>query len=1038
LVPARFASPANYTPRHIAERILTSRSAQEGEHKHVTVLFCDISDSTALAERLGPEMMFALVNRFFDVALEHVHHYEGTINQFLGDGFMALFGAPLALEHHEQRAALAALALRDGILDRLPELRNPDGTLLVRLALNSGLVVVGKIGDNLRMDYTAVGDTTNVAARLQALAMPGTILLSHSTRERIEDTVITEPLPPVMLKGKAQPVSAYRLVARRADSSVEAPSPATRQAVFVARARELAELREALDHAESGRGQVIGVVGEAGLGKSRLLSEFRRGLDGRNVTYLEGHCVSYGETIPYLPILELFRNNCRIGETDTPEVAAAKVEGALRAVDLDVSRSLPYLLHLIGLKGETGSLEGLTAEAIKTRTFDTLRQLSLKGSTRRPIVFVVEDIHWIDRTSEEFLALMAESMPRASILLIATYRPGYAPPWLHRSYATQIALRPLADRDASDLVRQVLAHIDVTEAATREILARGEGNPLFLEELARTVSSNPGRGGEPGIPDTLHGVLTARVDRLPDDLKVLLQIASVVGREFSSRVLAALSPNPEHVDEQLQYLARLEFLHERTWESEALYGFKHVLIRDAVYASLLESRRREYHTAVGRALEGISASRIDEAVDILAYHFGLGDDDQRAVGYAIRAADRAQRRWANAEAVALTEAALRRLARMPESAETRGQRIAIVLKQAEVRFALGEHAGQIRALEDLRDAVATSGTVEQRAAWHYWLGFLYSLTGTELELAISHCGEALAIAESAGLEDLQAYAQSCLAQVFLVAGRLQRGLELGESALAVFEAKGHIWWACRTLSHLSPIANALGDWRRGFAYCRRALDHGLALDDLRLKVSGLLRTASTHIQQGNWQQGLRLCEEALALGPTPFDAAAITAIRGYGMVKAGRILEGTDEIERALTWYERSHLSYTRSLFSLWLADGYLRSGQRDRARAVAGEVATSSAELAYRHLLAVANRLLGESLSAEDPVAATRLLTEAERALDEIGVRNELAKTWVAQARLATSPSAARVLLEQALGVFQELGTIDGAAHVRELLDAS
>jgi class 3 adenylate cyclase len=425
-----------YTPKHLAEKILTSRSALEGERKQVTVLFCDLANSTALAERLGPETMHTVLNHFFELALAEVHCYEGTINQFLGDGFMALFGAPLAHEDHARRAVLAALGVQQRLRQAGVEAEPLTGgtedaplqQLSVRMGLNTGLVVVGSIGDNLRTDYTAVGDTTNLAARLQQLAEPGTILLSETTARLVRSEVRLEALEPVQVKGKTEPVVASRVLGSRPRRSPLAGREERALSPFVGRERESTTLHELLTQVEAGQGQVVGLVGEAGVGKSRLLFEFRQRLRDRRVTYLEGRCLSYGSAIPYLPLMDILRSNAGITESDGPETIAAKVCTSLQEVGLDPEEGALYLLQLLGIKEGTESLAILSPEAIKTRTFATLRQMSLRGSQRQPLILAVEDLHWIDQTSEACFASLVESLAGSPILLLCTYRPGYRPP----------------------------------------------------------------------------------------------------------------------------------------------------------------------------------------------------------------------------------------------------------------------------------------------------------------------------------------------------------------------------------------------------------------------------------------------------------------------------------------------------------------------------------------------------------------------------------------------------------------------------------
>src|SRR5215467_8629825 len=417
--PAR-TGPESYTPRHLAEKILTSRSAIEGERKPVTVLFCDVVSSTALAERLGPEGMHAMLSGFFDIALGEIHRYEGTINQFLGDGFMALFGAPLAHEDHARRAVLAALDIRRAV--EASPIRLDAGEkidLVLRMGIHTGFVVVGAIGDNLRMDYTAVGDTTHLAARLQQLAEPGAFLVSDATARLLEGYASLESRGSVEIRGKSQPVTVHAVLGTgprrgRLDETIRGLSR------FVGRGRELSTLVDLFGQVERGHGQVVGIVGEPGVGKSRLVLELRHALAGRDIAHLEGRCLSYGRSIPYVPVLDVLRAGADILDTDTPTVAAEKIGAALERLGLDADERAPYLLNLLGLKDPADRLASVEAEVIQLRTFDALRQMTFAAGRARPLVLVIEDLHWIDQTSESFLGSLVDGLAGARILLLAT------------------------------------------------------------------------------------------------------------------------------------------------------------------------------------------------------------------------------------------------------------------------------------------------------------------------------------------------------------------------------------------------------------------------------------------------------------------------------------------------------------------------------------------------------------------------------------------------------------------------------------------
>src|SRR5919201_1156571 len=457
----------------------------EGEHKQATILFCQLTDAGALAERLGQERMLAFLDRFFEQARAEVARFEGTISSFLSDGFVALFGVPVAHEDHARRGVLAALGLQRRLRADVTDIDVKSSGAL-RMALNTGLVAVGQIGRGSERRLSAVGATITVAGVLQQHTRPGTIVIGDRTARMVTGYVRLEELEPVPVPGADAPAAAFRVTGVGPRRSPIEGLGARPLSDFIGRVDELAALRAPLAKAEAGHGQVVGLVGEPGIGKSRLLYEFRRSLGDRPITYLEGRCLSYGGTIPYLPIIDLVRANCAIGEGDAPEAAAARVRFGLQEVGLDPDRHAYYILRLLGLGGDA-ELERLSAEAIKTGIFETLRAWALQGSRRRPIIVAVEDLHWIDRTSEEYLASLAETLAGAPILMVCTWRSGYRPPWSEHSYATQLALRRLGPQDSLRVVRSVLQADSVPDALARVILARGEGNPFFLEELARAA-----------------------------------------------------------------------------------------------------------------------------------------------------------------------------------------------------------------------------------------------------------------------------------------------------------------------------------------------------------------------------------------------------------------------------------------------------------------------------------------------------------------------------------------------------------------------
>jgi len=962
-------------------------------------------------------------SRALETLIEKIRSLGGRVEELSPTGVGAAFGLDLP-EDAPRRAAHAAMAMRKALersgltgADQFP----------LKIAIHVGVFTVGRTSSGPEIDSDTGREGWAVLESLLASAPPWSIVASSAAAQFLERRFDLEPQS--SSEDDAAQVAYWLAGPERAGFKA-----AGRVATFVNRKLELELLRSRLSSVMAGHVQIVGISGEAGIGKSRLLFEFRQAIRGRRVTFFEGRCRSYGATIPYLPILELLRRACRLADLDAPGVVHEKVSITLGRLGIEASEAAPYLLRLLGIKEGAESLEGLRPESVQLKTSEILRRMIRRGGARQPLILVLEDVHTIDRASEAFASVM-DGLAGVPLLVLLTYRPGYRPPWTDRANFTQIALDGLSIDESTTMVGPMLASEAALESLRSAIVAKADGNPFFLEELAKVAAE---QGSAVRIPDTVEEVLLARIDRLSPAARGVLQHAAVLGPEIPLRLLRALLGEPEDVEANLVELSRLEFLYERYDGDEPTYVFAHGLTQEVAYRSLAEIRRRAAHAAAGFALEDMYAGRIDEVVDLLAYHFGRSTADEKAVDYALLAAAKAQRRWANAEAVAHFEVALRLLDAMKDTEANRLRRIDAVVNQAEVKFALGQHREHIHALESIRELVDRHADPRRRAAWHYWTGFLHSLTGSKADVAISHCREAAAIADADGFEEIRAYAECCLAHVYEVAGDLRGALEVGDRALEVFERRGNVWWACRTLWILNTAAQYLGEWDRGFAYCRRALEHGQAVDDRRLKVVGWWRLGTIHVQQGDPAKGLRCFDEALKLSPLEYDAAMIRTARGHGLIKVGDVATGIAELAEVMAWFDRSQLHYTRSVAALRLAEGYLRQGDRARAQEVLNDVLAVSRERGYWHFEGLAELLLAECLLADAPEAAAAHLATATAIIGKVGARNDLAKAQVVQAELrrrAGDVEQARKLLLSALQSFEDLGTLDEPARVREAL---
>jgi DNA-binding winged helix-turn-helix (wHTH) protein/tetratricopeptide (TPR) repeat protein len=642
-----------------------------GERKPVTILCCGLAAPTTVHEPPTLDALHRFMRALYELARSEMQRYGGTLQHLAGDRLMILFGVPVAQEDHARRAVLAALGLHQRLCAGREALHLPSGEhLSVRMGLHTGLVAVGGIDAAREMAAAVIGDIELVARALQEIAEPDSILCSDTTARQVQGTVYLEAVRPVQGARQSSPIMVHKVlgVGPRRSPVVQRGERALSR--FVGRAREMATLQALLAQVEDGRGQVVGLVGEPGIGKSRLMYEFRRSVAGRRLTYLEGRCLSYGGSTPYLPVLDLLRHHCGITDADGPETIQAKVRLSLQEGRMVPDEWEPYLLQLLGVPDALDRLATLSPQAIKARTFATLTQMCMNGARRRALIIEVEDLHWIDPTSEEYLASLVEQLSGVPILLLTTYRPGYRPLWMAKSYVTQIALQRLTSDDSLQVVQGLLHTRQLPEALGRMILAKADGNPFFLEELARTVMEARQPRVAPVVPDTVQAVLAARIDRLPPEEKRLLQTAAVIGKDLAFPVLQAIAGLPEEeLQQRLVYLQDAEFVYETARFPALAYTFKHVLTQEVAYASLLQSTRQQIHQRLAQVL----AQRFPETAEIqpelLAHHYteaGLGG---QAIGYWQRAGQRANERSAHAEAIVHLSKGLAVLHTLPDTPE---------------------------------------------------------------------------------------------------------------------------------------------------------------------------------------------------------------------------------------------------------------------------------------------------------------------------------------------------------------------------------
>jgi len=680
--PVAYPELQSYTPKYMANEILNTRTAIEGERKSVTVLFADVADSTAMFEDIDPEDVHEIMNGCFEIMLDKIHSYEGTVNQFRGDGAMALFGAPLALEDHYRRACHSALEIQKAIKRYNGQLNKKYGIdLKMRIGLNSGPVVVGSIGNNLRMDYTADGDTTNLASRIESSAKPGAILVSENTYKQACQYFRFNTFGKIKVKGKTTPLEAYELV----DTIERLKVDLDRQIVseLVGRKKELNTLELHVKKAINGEGSIVNIIGEAGIGKSRLVAEIKNREIMKQVTLLEGRAISIGRNFSFHPIIDLLKHWARIREDDSEATSINKLEIAIRqAYPKEMPDTLPFVATLMGMKlsGRIAErVKGIEGEALEKLILKNVRDLLITISIIRPLIIVIEDLQWADMSSIEMIESLLRLAGNQRILFVNVFRPGYnetsdrivdTTKEKFPAYHVEIMLTPLDEKVSEKLIRKILNIKGLQQSVIDQIGDRAGGNPFFIEEVVRSFIDGGaviaiGGGFEITdkinsivIPRTINDVLMARIDRLEEKTRDLVKIASVIGRSFFYRIIIEVAQAIGDIDHRLFYLKEIQLIRDRSRKDEIEYLFKHALVQEAAYESILLQKRKEIHLNVAHTIEKVFKEKLHEFYSTLAYHYSKGEDHDKTEEYMIKAGEEALRSSASSEAIHYYQEAL--------------------------------------------------------------------------------------------------------------------------------------------------------------------------------------------------------------------------------------------------------------------------------------------------------------------------------------------------------------------------------------------
>ena len=1010
----RFDSPETYTPKHLAEKILTSKVALEGERKQVTVLFADMKGSMELLANRDPEQARKILDPVLELMMEAVHRYEGTVNQVMGDGIMALFGAPVAHEDHAVRACYAALDMQAAVRRYDAGVHRSHGVgAQIRIGLNSGEVVVRAIGSDLRMDYSAVGQTTHLAARMEQLANPGSTVLTTDTLRLAEGYVEVRPIGPVPVKGVEKPIEVYEMVGTGPRRSRLHAAEARGLTPLVGRESELDLLRQALGRAAASRGQIVVLVGEAGVGKSRLVWEVTHSHRTHGWLILESRSVSYGKATPYLPLISLLKGYLGIQDRDNHDEVRQKVSRKLSALDGTLEPTAPALLSLLDVPVRDRHWQTLEPPQRRQRTLDAIRHLLLRESQAQPLLLVFEDLHWIDSETQAFLDGLVESLPTARILLLVNYRPEYQDAWVRKTYYTRLRLDALAPEDTEDFLRALIGADPALHPLNQLLVERTDGNPFFLEESVRTLVETKALVGERGayrlvaqlpsvqVPATVQAVVAARIDRLPAKEKWLIQCAAVIGKDVPARLLQTVADEPEEVvGRRLAHLRDAEFLYEARLQPDLAFTFKHALTHDVAYQTLLREQQRTLHAKIVTAIEESYADRLIEQVERLAYHAVRGEVWGKAFDYLREAGGKAAGRSAHREAVAHFERALDVLPHLLPTRESREAAIDVRFACRSSLLPLGE-VGRI--LDHLREAEALAQTLgdQCRLGWvATYMAIHFSMIGqNEQALASGH--RAVAIAAATDDVPLQVVASSYLAQAQYRAGEYRLATDrlrwsvasltgdrirqrFGQAALPAVYA--------RALLALSLAE--LGEFSEGAARAEEAIQIAQALDhpfSLGLAFHG---TGRLHVCQGDLQGAIAVLErglDACRARVIGYWIPLISSALGLAYAMCCRQAEALPLLDQALELLPSAQMTIYQPLLLVSVSETSLLAGRTEEATRHAEQAVRVSRERGDRGTQAHAFRLLGEIASHPTPPdvgMAEARYREAMALADDLGMR--------------------------------------------------
>ena len=1014
----------------------------DGERRQLTVMFCDLVDSTALSTRLDPEDLRDVVRAYHDACARAVARYDGYVAKYLGDGVLVYFGYPRAHENDAGRAARAGLAIVEVIAALRPlTQRLPELSLAVRVGIDTGPVVVGDIvGEGPAEQAGVIGETPNVAARLQALARPGQVVVGPLTRALLGEAFACEDLGAQSLKGLAQPLRAWRVVRERDEEGEQDWHRGGGKSQLVGRNEELGLLARSWQASRSGHGQVVLIQGEAGIGKSRLVEALREQAANDEHAWVATRCSPYHTNSSLHPVIEHLKRVMAWAPDDDEPTKLGKLESALAQQTLPLEQAVPLYAELLSLPLPEGRYASLPAstEEVREQTLDALVAWLIEEAERRPVLRVWEDLHWADPTTLALLALCIEQSPTVSLMNVLTYRPDFVPPWSMRSHMTPITLGRLERAEVQALIVQRAGGKAMPDEVAAYVVDKTDGVPLYVEELTKAildadfVLEDGGRYrlarslSGVAIPPTLQDLLMARLDRLPT-VREIAQLGSILGREFAYEMLQAIaSLETVALQDGLDRLVDAELLYQRGRRPNAKYVFKHALVQDAAYQSLLRRTRQYYHRQVGELLESRYPDIVRTQPELVAHHYSRAEEHAKATRYLMHCAERSAAMHAHAEAVAALEQARTHASQLPEGERDRTL-LALAVRQAHSLHFLGRREAIVELLLAHRASLARVGDPALAAELHFWLGFAHGWLGHRQEAAESLL-ESLDEARAAGDKAIMGRVHRALATECVYSGKpLSEAIAHARDAASLLRDANDTFWLAQALFTLSYCCTFAGDFGQALDAARELAVLGDANSIGRARANAAMAAGLARATRGEGEAGIELCTQAQRISPDRFETAFILACLGKAHLEARHTARAVAALREAVEVADQVRSLQFRAWFRTMLSEALLLDGDASGAGVVAGEALAAAAGAGFRLGVGLAKQALGRVAAQRgDHAESARDLEEALVILAAIGARFEAARARLALAALAEADGdhdAARAQRAAAREAFVETG---------------